>query len=387
MERMATQLTADAQGKNLTWPMVELTSFEVIGAAAREQSGAELIQLVPIVTRRVAEKWAEHSLNLFGSWYEESKATVLTRKDSELLVTDYLPGAPLPYIVDLNRSSGDAAFVPATENTNNEFFLPIFAQSPPPFSPLSLNFNIITVAPAEPFGAAAGAREGVFAKVSELGGTIGYAIRKEDHELYHERLVAWDRRNSAEDNPHSVFYFPIFEHVFGYKQKMYQSQEANRNLALGSLPLSRIVGYLVSVVAWDRYVANLLPSGVDGITAVLSNSCNQTYTYYLDGSTVSTYDPVKLLSKTLQQDLSFCCMMLLLIRRRIFRVPGIFTSRHTKIHKSSFLSGTIAIPKRQIFQIIAHTPSASTRPPSLSATTPRIRPSLLLVRWPVCLCS
>jgi hypothetical protein len=288
MERMATQLTADAQGKNLTWPMVDLTSFEVIGAAAREQSGAELIQLTPIVTRSVADKWAEHSLELFETWYEESKATVLTRKDSELLVTDYLPGRPLPYIVDLNQSSGDAAFVPAMENTNNEVFLPIFAQSPPPFSPLSLNFNIITVTPVEPFGAAAGAREGVFAKVTELGGTIGYSIRKEDHEQYHEKLVAWDRRQPAEDNPHSVFYFPIFEHVFGYKQKFYQSHESADANPTGSLPLSRVVGYLVSVVAWDRYVANLLPTGMDGITAVLSNNCNQTYTYFLDGKTVSS---------------------------------------------------------------------------------------------------
>jgi hypothetical protein len=290
MERMATQITADAWVKNMSWPFVDLTSFEVIAAATREQSGAELVQLVPIVVRGSADRWAAHSLKLFGKWFNESKEAVLTRKDTELLVTDYRPGAPLPYIFDVNVRDGEAEFRPSKNNSNSDFFLPIFAQSPPPFSPLIVHYNYLSETPADTFGAATGAREGVFANFSEIQGQIGYGVRESDHEQYHEKLVAWDRTKPAKDNPHSLFYFPIFKDTFGYRQKVTKMDRRRLRGSSGhySDPLlqSPVVGYLVAMVAWDRYVANLLPSGVRGIKAILSNTCNQTYTYDLNGKRV-----------------------------------------------------------------------------------------------------
>jgi hypothetical protein len=49
---------------------------------------------------------------------------------------------------------------------------------------------------------------------------------------------------------------------------------------------SEVVGVIQGVVPWDRYLTNLLPEGVDGITCVLKNTCGQAFTYELDGNRV-----------------------------------------------------------------------------------------------------
>lgn len=48
-----------------------------------------------------------------------------------------------------------------------------------------------------------------------------------------------------------------------------------------------MVGFLSATVSWDFLLDDLLPDGVTGILAVLRNSCNQTYTYRMEGKSVS----------------------------------------------------------------------------------------------------
>jgi len=47
---------------------------------------------------------------------------------------------------------------------------------------------------------------------------------------------------------------------------------------------SEIVAIMVSIFAWDTVLDDMLPTGVNGITAVLENTCNQTLTFALRGS-------------------------------------------------------------------------------------------------------
>ena len=46
---------------------------------------------------------------------------------------------------------------------------------------------------------------------------------------------------------------------------------------------SPVVGAVGGAFAWDASLRFLLPEGVDGIVAILSNDCNQTFTYLLNG--------------------------------------------------------------------------------------------------------
>lgn len=44
-----------------------------------------------------------------------------------------------------------------------------------------------------------------------------------------------------------------------------------------------IVGFIFTIVEWEKFLINLLPTGVNGITAVLRNSCGQAISYTLNG--------------------------------------------------------------------------------------------------------
>lgn len=48
-----------------------------------------------------------------------------------------------------------------------------------------------------------------------------------------------------------------------------------------------IVGTVMSLLPWENYFKDLLPEGIDGITLVVSNTCNQTFTYEINGPEVA----------------------------------------------------------------------------------------------------
>ena len=47
---------------------------------------------------------------------------------------------------------------------------------------------------------------------------------------------------------------------------------------------SPVVAVVGGAFAWDASLRFLLPAGVEGIVAILSNDCNQTFTYLLNGA-------------------------------------------------------------------------------------------------------
>lgn len=71
---------------------------------------------------------------------------------------------------------------------------------------------------------------------------------------------------TRQNHPHSILAQPIFNRL---------KDETSSVSAL-----------LLAVIPWDRYVVGLLPEHVKGIYVVLRNSCNQSHTYKLDGSSV-----------------------------------------------------------------------------------------------------
>ena len=53
--------------------------------------------------------------------------------------------------------------------------------------------------------------------------------------------------------------------------------------------IAQIGGFIVGVFGFEAFLVDLLPNGVRGIRVVIQNSCNDTYTYELDGNKVRTY--------------------------------------------------------------------------------------------------
>jgi len=84
------------------------------------------------------------------------------------------------------------------------------------------------------------------------------------HNSFHEQFVTNLNGEDYYDHPHSVVMQPVFD-AFGSDQ---------------------VAGFLLGVVAWDRYFAKLLPDEVNNIVAVLRNSCGDSFTYIIDGDKV-----------------------------------------------------------------------------------------------------
>jgi len=69
-----------------------------------------------------------------------------------------------------------------------------------------------------------------------------------DHEAFHQSFVQDTGNSSSFEHPHSVLLQPIFSELHAED--------------------TEIVGVLLAVIPWDRYMVDLLPHGVNGIFVV-----------------------------------------------------------------------------------------------------------------------
>jgi hypothetical protein len=97
-------------------------------------------------------------------------------------------------------------------------------------------------------------------------------VKFEDHEAYHGRFGDWEGEAHASSNtythPHGIIMEPVFSKLHD--------------------PSSDMVGIIIGILPWDRYLVDLLPEGVKGIHCILKNTCGQSFTYDLSGNGVST---------------------------------------------------------------------------------------------------
>ena len=114
--------------------------------------------------------------------------------------------------------------------------------------------------------------DGLMSEIMPLAGLSSTSMSESEHTKFHQSSVMGIHGKSYYEHPHSVFVQPVLEELGNADADTYRNN---------------LVGVIVSVVAWDRYLAHLLPSGVKGISAVLSNSCGQDHTYVVNGPMVS----------------------------------------------------------------------------------------------------
>jgi class 3 adenylate cyclase len=285
MERMSTVVTAEAIYQNATWPFVTVPAFEVLGESVRTQTGLEIILLCPLVTAENVEAWQTYSVREGPIWLAESRAASISGAArarsfgdaASLLATDYIVGNPAPVLLDLTSSlqdmsrGADLGFVPSVQNRPGGPFIPVWMQTPTPFTAQLINVDFLSagfkVIPGL-ISAVMATRRALVLGVSDISSIASLSIKFEDHEKYHHSLVNYTsaNTNSTFQNPHAPYVYPVFEKVH------------DRN--------SKIVAFLSALLPFDRYLINLLPKGVHGIDAVLRN-CRQNFTYRLDGNSVS----------------------------------------------------------------------------------------------------
>jgi hypothetical protein len=279
MRSCSNSMSVAASTTNSTFPFVTVPAFEVLAESVRQQSGSELLLFTPKVEVGEVTRWNEYATANEG-WYEESKQLAVASSEGSLVQSDFAPGSPLPFIFEATfDENGIPSVMPAV---NEPPFYPIWQVSPPPFSPLFIKANIGGVPEFSSWSKAVDvAREGVLGSstFSDLYGVAGLASKEEDHEAFHAQFMVSSDTESAYNRPHVFFLQPVFREIYD--------------------DTSEVVGYISALIPWDSYFANLLPEGVKGIACVASNTCGQSFTYYLDGNSVS-YSQLE----------NECCLML-----------------------------------------------------------------------------
>lgn len=263
MADMAQTITTAAITAGQTFPFVRVPLFEVPAGQARSLSGVEMFSFNPIVTSAQRDSWDAFVPEQQG-WYEESKSILLTGSDAKLLQpTTYASGTALRGIIWRGTANGGFEEVPLPGP-----FAPVWQCSPPPFATDYINFDIFSEQYImDLLPALKKTRDGLVSAVNPtLSQLAGLAVSPKDHEAFHNQYVTSQVAGNAFQHPHSFHLQPVFEGI---------NDDG-----------STLVGFLSAVIPWDRYVANLLPEGVNDIVAVLKNTCDQSFTYVLNGPRV-----------------------------------------------------------------------------------------------------
>jgi hypothetical protein len=268
------------------------------------RSGIEGITFTPLISEANKGRWQQYAFSRQG-WIEESRAIISNAKGdledgSALVGIDAVNANITPVIWEAGHSP-DYIPIPALGPAP---YAPFWQMSPPPFLPGVINYNML----AEPFCArmypvveiVKGERgsstvignselwshfliclrvclihqflEGILSEVDDSFGSLsGTAVNPQEHIDFHDGFVdsaSDDPLLARYDHPHSILIQPIFRELGDVNDS------------------SEVVGLIQAVVPWDRYLTNLLPEGVDGITCVLMNTCGQAFTYELNGTRV-----------------------------------------------------------------------------------------------------
>jgi len=265
-ESKADTITSFAISSDLQWPFLTIPHFETRFEHSRNDSFAEVIAFAPLITTYQRNFWEKYSV-MNQNWMKESL---------KKLENDNMIGSIDPGLISENIYTLDDEGRPTEENSWGPF-APIWQISPPPTNASIMNYNLLsdpvfsklaTTMEQDHHAVLSPVWDGVifdhtFRK--GINGEIGNTqLRKEFEIRNHNDVDSINMNNTKRiDTPRSLILQPLYD----------SHDSMNRSL----------VGILMGVIAWDDFLSNLLPDGVDGITCVIENNCDDVFTYEIAG--------------------------------------------------------------------------------------------------------
>ena len=219
-------MTTYALGTGATWPFVTLPRFEAQGSLARNQSNAGyIIALQPLVTQENLIAWENYSIAHQG-WVQESLDYLgLHEKASQIS----------PVVVK------DIVTSPQLDQSQHPYYAPVWQCSPVNTNQDLINYNA--------FGFSYFDR--VFQRMVD---TRKAALSEVINLVPHD--PNW---------PQSFMAAPVYGDIYDN---------------------SPLVGVLTAVLPWHNNFLNLVPEGIDGMQIVVRNTCDQDFTYQVNGPKV-----------------------------------------------------------------------------------------------------
>lgn len=258
IDAMATMIVASAKIRNETWPYTTMPDFPLKASKMRMMSEAVAIQQYMYVEedkRFRYEAFAKEN----EEWVQKSIDTM--RQDSTLQlqvdVSDY----------DTNHSTS-IRYGPNPVPNNSGPYFPTWNTYPivPSGTSSAYNWNAVLHPQLGP-----GIRETFEQHKVVIGPVINYADTKEG--MADTTVSRWNQRlidpSIDGSEPAIRILYPILD-------------TADGPITLDT-PNSNVVGILASTFFWRQFLENILPNDERGLIVVLENTCNQSFTYEVNG--------------------------------------------------------------------------------------------------------
>ena len=275
LEVISDIITSVAETNGESFPFVTLDNFEVYGHQAIQRTRLEGIAFCPVVMPEEVPQWNNYSVAHQG-WLGKS---IKTYTESDEKYSDVPLEADIVPI--LYTTLPDGSYVPS-EMLGPGPYLPIWHYSPPPITPYIINYDLATYPDFQLLFDVTMESQQDFVVTSHIDQSVyaGTTYSKEQHLTIHDQYVHVENATGTGiwgwEHPHSTMLAPVF---------------AKRTSATNSTPEQEdsreLVGMLQGGVLWDAHFVGLLPEGINGVYAVLKNSCGQAFTYRIDGNEVS----------------------------------------------------------------------------------------------------
>jgi len=228
------QLTSHALN-NDGWPNVIMPNYEAHAAHAIQQTGARSIGFATIVKPDERAEWEQYSRDNQG-WKQKS--------------FDYYDGNTRVATPVTNITAG-SLFRPSESTSvqpGRDVYMPLAQFAPLEIGEVTINFDMLKL--------------GFFPPVYDRMVRVKAAILSEVRNL--------DPVEGDYQFPESILVVPVFKDM---KQR------------------GEIVGVLSSALSWKNYFLNLMPEGLGTVALVITNTCNQTQSYLIDGPVVNYLGP------------------------------------------------------------------------------------------------
>jgi hypothetical protein len=232
-------MTAHAASSNEVWPFVTLPFFESYAANIRATSQIEVLMVANLVKEEERTLYLNYTATNHEAWVAESHEV------SKENVDEFSPTGYTKYMKRLSL----AEWIPDVPRAT---YWSTWQSTPPPFNYKLINWNV-----ASNVDLAALIEAGTLLKNETLYSRISALeyLSAKDHDGLH----------SASPTPHA------------YVSRVIHEQVGNDD--------SPVVGVVTGGMAWDVALKDLLPDQQTGVRVVVRNTCNQNYTYEINGPT------------------------------------------------------------------------------------------------------
>ena len=250
---MASVVSTAARVSNATWPFFTFPRFENIAANMRYQTKSEIGNIIHLVKNEDREDWLKYAGGRYKGWVTEGYEIESKREGSQVYDNFEAKG----YHDYITKVTPNKDFVP--QDSKEDHWVS-WMYSPPPNTYSFINWD---------YDSEEDYRLIIDASIQLRDQTLWTEVRQyvskhvaftqEEHEAKHTGSLAED----AAELPHAMVFHPV--HVDPDDDK------------------SDVVAMVLGGMAWDAPLVNLLPEEAKGLVVVVENSCNQSYSFELNG--------------------------------------------------------------------------------------------------------